>query len=46
MDAALRARSLKAALPPIVDLLVAAGTCVVMLVGVRLVLRAASPRAR
>jgi ATP-binding cassette subfamily B protein len=38
MRAALRARSIKAALPPIVDLLVAAGTCVVMLVGVRLVL--------
>ena len=38
MEAALRARSIKAALPPIVDLLVAAGTCVVMLVGVRLVL--------
>ena len=38
MRAALRARSLKAALPPIVDLLVAAGTCVVMLAGVRLVL--------
>jgi len=38
MDAALRARSIKAALPPIVDLLVAAGTCAVMLVGVRLVL--------
>jgi ATP-binding cassette, subfamily B, bacterial len=38
MAAALQARSLKAALPPIVDLIVAAGTCVVMLVGVRLVL--------
>ena len=38
MDAAMRARSIKAALPPLVDLLVAAGTCVVMLVGVRLVL--------
>ena len=38
MDAAMRARSIKAALPPIVDLLVAAGTCAVMLVGVRLVL--------
>jgi len=38
MDAAMRARGLKAALPPLVDLLVAAATCVVMLVGVRLVL--------
>src|SRR6185503_5282267 len=38
MQAALRARSIKAALPPMVDLIVAAGTCVVMLVGVRLVL--------
>jgi ATP-binding cassette, subfamily B, bacterial len=38
MEAALQARSLKAALPPIVDLIVAAGTCAVMLVGVRLVL--------
>jgi ATP-binding cassette, subfamily B, bacterial len=38
MQAALRARSIKAALPPAVDLIVAAGTCVVMLVGVRLVL--------
>jgi ATP-binding cassette, subfamily B, bacterial len=38
MRAALRARSIKAALPPMVDLIVAAGTCVVMLVGVRLVL--------
>ena len=38
MQAALRARSIKAALPPMVDLVVAAGTAVVMLVGVRLVL--------
>jgi ATP-binding cassette, subfamily B, bacterial len=38
MQAALRARRIKASLPPIVDLLVAAGTVVVMLVGVRLVL--------
>jgi ATP-binding cassette, subfamily B, bacterial len=38
MHAALRARSLKAALPPAVDLIVAAGTGMVMLVGVRLVL--------
>ena len=38
MQAALQARRLKAALPPLVDLLVAAGTCGVMLVGVRLVL--------
>jgi subfamily B ATP-binding cassette protein MsbA len=38
MEAALRARSLKAALPALVDLIVAAGTCMVMLVGVRLVL--------
>jgi ATP-binding cassette subfamily B protein len=38
MQAALRARRIKAALPPIVDLIVAAGTGVVMLVGVRLVL--------
>ena len=39
MDAALRARGIKAALPPFVDVLVAAGTCVVLLVGVRLVLQ-------
>ena len=38
MQAAMRARGIKAALPPLVDLIVAAGTCVVMLVGVRLVL--------
>jgi len=38
MQAALRARSIKAALPPMVDLIVAAGTAVVMLIGVRLVL--------
>ena len=38
MQAALRARGIKAALPPMVDLIVAGGTCVVMLVGVRLVL--------
>ena len=38
MHAALQARRLKAALPPLVDLIVAAGTCGVMLVGVRLVL--------
>jgi subfamily B ATP-binding cassette protein MsbA len=38
MQAALRARSIRAALPPMVDLIVAAGTAVVMLVGVRLVL--------
>jgi ATP-binding cassette subfamily B protein len=38
MHAALRARSIKAALPPAVDLIVAAGTGMVMLVGVRLVL--------
>jgi ATP-binding cassette, subfamily B, bacterial len=38
MTAALQARGLKAALPPIVDLIVAGGTCVVMVVGVRLVL--------
>ena len=38
MQAALRARRLKAALPPLVDLIVAAATCAVMLVGVRLVL--------
>ena len=38
MQAALRARSIKAALPPMVDLIVAAGTGAVMLVGVRLVL--------
>ena len=37
-QAAMRARRIKAALPPAVDLIVAAGTCVVMLVGVRLVL--------
>jgi subfamily B ATP-binding cassette protein MsbA len=38
MQAALRARSIKSALPPMVDLLVAAGTGLVMFVGVRLVL--------
>lgn len=38
MNAALRARSIKAALPSIVDVIVAAGTCLVLLVGVRLVL--------
>jgi subfamily B ATP-binding cassette protein MsbA len=38
MEAALRARSIKAALPSLVDIIVAAGTCVVLLVGVRLVL--------
>ena len=39
MDAALRARGIKAALPPLVDVIVAGGTCLVLLVGVRLVLR-------
>jgi subfamily B ATP-binding cassette protein MsbA len=38
MEAALRARRIKAALPPLVDLIVAAGTAVVLLAGVRLVL--------
>jgi subfamily B ATP-binding cassette protein MsbA len=38
MDAALRARSIKAALPSLVDVIVAAGTCLALLVGVRLVL--------
>ena len=38
MQAALRARSIKAALPPAVDLIVAGGTAMVMLMGVRLVL--------
>src|SRR4030095_14021229 len=37
-EAGVRARRIRAALPPAVDLIVAAGTCVVMLVGVRLVL--------
>jgi len=38
VDAAMRARRIKAALPPVVDLLVAVATAAVMLVGVRLVL--------
>jgi subfamily B ATP-binding cassette protein MsbA len=38
MDVALRARSVKAGLSPLVDIMVAAGTCVVLLVGVRMVL--------
>jgi subfamily B ATP-binding cassette protein MsbA len=38
MDAALRARSVKAGLSPLVDIMVAAGTCVVLLIGVRMVL--------
>jgi subfamily B ATP-binding cassette protein MsbA len=38
MDVALRARSIKAGLPSIVDVIVAGGTCLVLLVGVRLVL--------
>jgi subfamily B ATP-binding cassette protein MsbA len=38
VDAVLKARSLKARLTPIVDIIVAVGTCVVLLVGVRLVL--------
>jgi subfamily B ATP-binding cassette protein MsbA len=38
VDAALRARRIKAALPPVVDLLIAAATAAVMYVGVRLVL--------
>ena len=38
VEAALRARSLKARLSPLVDLIVATGTCLVLLVGVRLVL--------
>ncbi len=38
VDAALRARSIKARLSPTVDIIVAIGTCLVLLVGVRLVL--------
>jgi subfamily B ATP-binding cassette protein MsbA len=38
MDVAMRARSIKAGLAPLVDIIVAIGTCVVLLVGVRLVL--------
>jgi ATP-binding cassette subfamily B protein len=38
VEAALRARSLKARLTPIVDIIVAVGTCVALLVGARLVL--------
>jgi subfamily B ATP-binding cassette protein MsbA len=38
MDVALRARSIKAGLPLLVDIIVAGGTCLVLLVGVRLVL--------
>ena len=41
MDVALRARSIKAGLSPLVDVIVAIGTCVVLLVGVRLVLSGA-----
>jgi subfamily B ATP-binding cassette protein MsbA len=38
MDVALRARSVKAGLSPLVDIIIAAGTCLVLLVGVRMVL--------
>jgi subfamily B ATP-binding cassette protein MsbA len=38
VKAVLRARSIKARLAPIVDIIVATGTCIVLLVGVRLVL--------
>ncbi len=38
VKAALEARSMKARLPPIVDLLIAAGTCLVLGVGARMVL--------
>jgi ATP-binding cassette, subfamily B, bacterial len=38
VDIALRARSIKARLSPLVDIIVAIGTCVVLVVGVRLVL--------
>ncbi|HVH26631.1 MAG TPA: ABC transporter ATP-binding protein [Vicinamibacterales bacterium] len=38
VDAALRARSVKARLLPLVDIIVAVGTCLVLLTGVRLVL--------
>jgi ATP-binding cassette subfamily B protein len=38
VDLTLRARSLKARLPPIVDIIVAVGTCLVLWYGVRLVL--------
>jgi subfamily B ATP-binding cassette protein MsbA len=38
VEASLRARSLKARLPPLVDVLVAIGTCLVLWYGVRLVL--------
>ena len=40
VDIGLRARSLKATLPPLVDILVAVGTCLVLWYGVRLVLDA------
>jgi len=38
VDLGLRARSIKAMLPPVVDILVAVGTCLVLWYGVRLVL--------
>jgi subfamily B ATP-binding cassette protein MsbA len=38
VDLSLRARSLKARLPPLVDIIVAVGTCLVLWYGVRLVL--------
>jgi ATP-binding cassette subfamily B protein len=38
VDAALRARSVKARLSPLVDIIVAAGTCLVLLLGARLVI--------
>lgn len=39
VDLSLRARRIKARLAPIVDVIVAAGTCLVLLVGARMVLR-------